>query len=248
MCIYRKIIGIISWKLSWQFIFYLTNTHIFYQLHFTGLQRGEVFPNVFPPSEKKVHRASHSSPPWIFSSLPSTLETVAWTQYKLGKCFTTEPFPFVILKIYLLAYINHAQWVSLWTCIHIYGVFWSYSPPLASPVQLPLLLIPCIFCCAVLRCIVLYFFGSPASLIRVAYKNMGEELVKEAWETNQFLHKRKEISFPLPGTINCLYIFGERQGLRKPSPTFFPFQILRQGLNKLLGLDSVSLCSPASAS
>lgn len=107
---------------------------------------------------------------------------------------------------------------------------------------------PCIFCCAVLRCIVLYFFGSPASLIRVAYKNMGEELVKEAWETNQFLHKRKEISFPLPGTINCLYIFGERQGLRKPSPTFFPFQILRHGLNKLLGLDSVSLYSPASAS
>lgn len=115
----------------------------------------------------------------------------------------------------------------------------------------PLLLIPCILCCVVLCCVALHcvvFFGSPASLIRVAYKNMGEELVKEAWETNQFLHKRKEISFPLPGTINCLYILGERQGLRKPSPTFFPFQILRQGLNKLFGLDSVSFCSPASAS
>lgn len=100
--------------------------------------------------------------------------------------------------------------------------------------------------CAMLHCVV--FFGSPASLNRVAYKNMGEELVKAAWETNQFPHKKKEISFPLPGTINCLYILGERQGLRKPSPTFFPFQTLRQGLNKLLGLDSISFCSPASAS
>lgn len=174
--------------------------------------------------KKNVCRASHGSPPRIFSSLPSTLETVAWAQYKLGKCFTTEPFPCVILKIYLLAYINHAQWVSLWTCIHIYIVFWSYSPPLASPVQLPLLLTSCILCCVVLCCVALgYIFGSPASFIRVAYKNMGEELVKEAWETNQFLHKEKEISFPLPGTMNYTSLDSDR-GLENPLPCFFLFK------------------------